>query len=121
MIRLAANHLGTKAKVCLSVDPKIDSIYRPQKYSLFCHYCMAYSLTGNSGPHRVVDKLFSNTRYFVIKSNNYENVQIAKDRVSYGWCALFGCNLTLSLIFCCYRVFGQLHHTMKRNLIKHTR
>lgn len=36
----------------------------------------------NSGPHRIVDKLFSNTRYFVIKSNNFENVEIAKSKVS---------------------------------------
>ena len=35
----------------------------------------------NSGPHRIVDKLFSNTRYFVIKSNNFENVEIAKSKV----------------------------------------
>lgn len=34
------------------------------------------------GPHRVIEKLFSNTRYFVIKSNNHENVDIAKMRVS---------------------------------------
>ena len=43
---------------------------------------MYVAILGNSGPHRIVDKVFSNTRYFVIKSNNYENVQIAKDRVS---------------------------------------
>lgn len=36
----------------------------------------------NSGPHRIVDKLFSNTRFFVIKSNNFENVDIAKSKVS---------------------------------------
>ena len=30
----------------------------------------------------MVDRLFGNTRYFVIKSNNYENVDIAKTRVS---------------------------------------
>ena len=35
----------------------------------------------HSGPHRIVDKLFSNTRYFVMKSNNHENIAIAKDRV----------------------------------------
>lgn len=28
-----------------------------------------------------MDKLFSNTRYFVIKSNNFENVEIAKSKV----------------------------------------
>ena len=39
------------------------------------------------GPHRVVDKLFGNTRYFVIKSNNYENVDIAKTRVRACVCA----------------------------------
>ena len=44
-------------------------------YFLFC-------IVGDSGPHRITDKLFSNTRYFVIKSNNYENVDIAKSRVS---------------------------------------
>ena len=49
-------------------------------YNIMCTW--PYFCTGNSGPHRIVDKLFSNTRYFVIKSNNYENVQIAKDRVS---------------------------------------
>ncbi len=36
----------------------------------------------HSGPHRVTDKLFSNTRYFIIKSNNFDNVDIAKDKVS---------------------------------------
>lgn len=51
-------------------------------YMCVCIHATAL-YTGNSGPHRVVDKLFGNTRYFVIKSNNYENVQIAKDRVSF--------------------------------------
>jgi hypothetical protein len=36
----------------------------------------------HSGPHRITDKLFSNTRYFVMKSNNFENIGIAKDKVS---------------------------------------
>ena len=36
----------------------------------------------SSGPHKITDKLFANTRYFVIKSNNFENVDIAKDKVS---------------------------------------
>ncbi|XP_064387067.1 YTH domain-containing protein 1-like [Halichondria panicea] len=34
----------------------------------------------HSGPHRITDKLFSNTRYFIIKSNNFDNVDIAKDK-----------------------------------------
>ncbi|CAI8055726.1 YTH domain-containing protein 1 [Geodia barretti] len=33
-----------------------------------------------TGPHKITDKLFANTRYFVIKSNNFENVEIAKDK-----------------------------------------
>ncbi|XP_065906118.1 YTH domain-containing protein 1-like isoform X3 [Dysidea avara] len=32
----------------------------------------------DSGPHKIVDKIFVNTRYFVMKSNNYDNVDIAK-------------------------------------------
>ena len=36
----------------------------------------------DSGPHKIVDKIFVNTRYFVMKSNNYDNVDIAKSRVS---------------------------------------
>ena len=49
------------------------------------------------GPHRVVDKLFGNTRYFVIKSNNYENVDIAKTRVSEPvWITNYMCNCYLS-------------------------
>lgn len=43
--------------------------------------CYDYCAEHNSGPHRIVDKLFSNTRYFVIKSNNFENVEIAKSKV----------------------------------------
>ncbi|XP_011402974.1 PREDICTED: YTH domain-containing protein 1-like isoform X2 [Amphimedon queenslandica] len=31
-------------------------------------------------PHKITDRLFVNTRYFVIKSNNYENVDIAKSK-----------------------------------------
>lgn len=31
--------------------------------------------------NRISDKLFNNTRYFIMKSNNYDNVQIAKDKV----------------------------------------
>lgn len=42
---------------------------------------LIHSPVASSGPHRVIDRLFNNTRYFVIKSNNYENVDIAKDRV----------------------------------------
>ena len=34
-----------------------------------------------SGPHKITDKLFANTRYFVMKSNNFENIEIAKDKV----------------------------------------
>lgn len=45
-----------------------------------CHITY-HSIEHNSGPHRIVDKLFSNTRYFVIKSNNFENVEIAKSKV----------------------------------------
>ena len=45
-----------------------------------CFFPVALAIA-SSGPHRVTDKLFNNTRYFVIKSNNYENVDIAKDRV----------------------------------------
>jgi hypothetical protein len=30
--------------------------------------------------HKISDKLFVNTRYFLIKSNNYDNVNIAKQR-----------------------------------------
>ena len=41
---------------------------------------------GTCGAHRITDKLFSNTRYFVIKSNNYDNVDIAKTRVSMVTC-----------------------------------
>ena len=44
--------------------------------------CALVWYTGDSGPHRINDKLFSNTRYFVMKSNNFENVDIAKNRVS---------------------------------------
>jgi hypothetical protein len=33
-----------------------------------------------SGPHKITDKLFGNTRYFVMKSNNFENIEIAKDK-----------------------------------------
>ena len=36
-----------------------------------------------SGPHKITDKLFGNTRYFVMKSNNFENIEIAKDKVGY--------------------------------------
>ena len=35
----------------------------------------------DSGPHKIVDKIFVNTRYFVMKSNNYDNVDIAKSKV----------------------------------------
>ena len=77
----------------LGFDLKIDAILYLVDNLLSCvhvlfvpillYVCtLPYSFTGNSGPHRIVDKVFSNTRYFVIKSNNYENVQIAKDRVS---------------------------------------
>ena len=41
----------------------------------------SFFIAYNSGPHRIADKLFSNTRYFVIKSNNFENVEIAKSKV----------------------------------------
>ena len=47
-----------------------------------------------TGPHKITDKLFANTRYFVIKSNNFENVEIAKDKVGVLWCdviVLLGC------------------------------
>ena len=37
----------------------------------------------SSGPHKITDKLFGNTRYFVMKSNNFENIEIAKDKVSH--------------------------------------
>lgn len=47
-----------------------------------------------SGPHRITEKLFSNTRYFVMKSNNFENVGVAKDRVSTKW----GCWVTSSSV-----------------------
>ena len=61
---------------------------------LSLHFLLLFlSLSGlpvaSSGPHRVIDKLFNNTRYFVIKSNNYENVDIAKDRV--GPCTCVQC------------------------------
>jgi len=36
----------------------------------------------DSGPQKIVDKIFVNTRYFVMKSNNYDNVDIAKAKVS---------------------------------------
>lgn len=67
----------------------------------------------NSGPHRIVDKLFSNTRYFVIKSNNFENVEIAKSKVSFN--NLMPGLIKLMYIFAIFRVSGLLHHTMKRN------
>ena len=44
--------------------------------------CLSAPIDRHSGPHRIQDKLFSNTRYFVIKSNNHENIAIAKERVS---------------------------------------
>lgn len=47
-----------------------------------CLFFVLFLSDHHSGPHRIVDKLFANTRYFVMKSNNYENVQIGKDRVS---------------------------------------
>lgn len=50
-------------------------------YSYLCLIILFTPTDHNSGPHRVVDKLFSNTRYFVIKSNNFENVEIAKSKV----------------------------------------
>ena len=31
--------------------------------------------------HKITDKLFSHTRYFVMKSNNYDNIDIAKSKV----------------------------------------
>ena len=31
--------------------------------------------------NKLSDKLFNNTRYFIMKSNNYDNVLIAKDKV----------------------------------------
>ena len=31
--------------------------------------------------NKISDKLFNNTRYFIMKSNNYDNVLIAKDKV----------------------------------------
>ena len=42
--------------------------------------CYCYLIT-DSGPHKIVDKIFVNTRYFVMKSNNYDNVDIAKAKV----------------------------------------
>lgn len=89
---------------------------------------MDNSFTGNSGPHRIVDKLFGNTRYFVIKSNNYENVQIAKDKVKYMYKLRYSSVLYLETsTLACYmyvfgcRMFGPLRLTMKRSLTKHTR
>lgn len=38
-------------------------------------------VTLDSGPHKIIDKIFVNTRYFVMKSNNYDNVDIAKAKV----------------------------------------
>lgn len=31
--------------------------------------------------NKISDKLFNNTRYFIMKSNNYDNVLIAKNKV----------------------------------------
>ena len=47
--------------------------------SYFTHILSA---TSTWGSHRIVDKLFVNTRYFVMKSNNHENIDLAKDKVS---------------------------------------
>ena len=38
--------------------------------------------------NRISDKLFNNTRYFIMKSNNYDNVQIAKDKVCCAVCVV---------------------------------
>ena len=43
--------------------------------------CVLSSEDPSSGPHKITDKLFGNTRYFVMKSNNFENIEIAKDKV----------------------------------------
>ena len=42
-----------------------------------CIFCIHV----DSGPHKIIDKIFVNTRYFVMKSNNYDNVDIAKAKV----------------------------------------
>ena len=31
--------------------------------------------------NKITDKLFENTRYFVMKSNNFDNIQLAKEKV----------------------------------------
>lgn len=43
--------------------------------------CLTVGLFIDSGSHKIVDKIFVNTRYFVMKSNNYDNVDIAKAKV----------------------------------------
>jgi len=59
----------------------------PSLYNRMCFKFKWFSISlspidHHSGPHRILDKLFSNTRYFVMKSNNHENIVIAKERVS---------------------------------------
>lgn len=44
-----------------------------------------------TGPHKINDKLFMNTRYFVMKSNNFENIDIAKDKVGFIWSYIYLC------------------------------
>jgi len=43
--------------------------------------CMCVLVPIGSGAHKIIDKIFVNTRYFVMKSNNYDNVDIAKTKV----------------------------------------
>ena len=59
-----------------------DGSFRFLFLTLVCCFVVGSSGTDplSPGPHCVVDKLFGNTRYFVIKSNNYENVDITKTR-----------------------------------------
>ena len=51
-------------------------------FKYFLISILTFPADHHSGPHRVTDKLFSNTRYFVMKSNNFENIGLAKDKVS---------------------------------------
>lgn len=111
IINLVENHhLGTKVKVqtVAWIDLSTNTIVVPDHR--------------HSGPHRIVDKLFSNTRYFIIKSNNFENVEIAKDKVLIIVLGVFPLQcmcIWWVYDFTVYRMCGPLLLTMRRGSTRH--
>ena len=60
---------------------KVIEVKKINQLVVMCMLLLIITLLTEPPRHKITDRLFVNTRYFVIKSNNYDNVNIAKSKV----------------------------------------